>query len=32
MGYFDPESIIIKGIGVYPSIIMTLPRTDSSDM
>jgi hydrocephalus-inducing protein len=32
MGYFDPEMILIRGVGVYPSIIMTLPRLDAQEL
>lgn len=31
MGYYDPETIIVKGKGVYPALICQFPRLNSSE-
>jgi hydrocephalus-inducing protein len=31
MGYFDPETIRIKGEGVYPSLVCQLPREEGNN-
>ena len=31
MGYYDPEIIQIRGVGVYPSLLCQFPRLENPD-
>lgn len=31
MGYYDPETIIVKGKGVYPELLCQFPRIENAD-
>jgi hydrocephalus-inducing protein len=31
MGYFEPETIVVKGVGVYPSILANFPRIENPE-
>ena len=31
MGYFEPETIVVRGVGVYPSIVANFPRIENPE-